>query len=196
MNRKRSIVRIFAIVIIAMLACVMLPRMNVQAATAVKVKMTRKYENDSQYFIIKGLDSAGKKVWKYKTSKCDATELDSARMKVKGKYVYVIDDKKFIRIKKSNGEAVVKKKFTDDNAIWGTTMLVDEDKNTYAIGYYNSELYKINKNGKVLWSRSFDEKYYWATKLTKDGKKLTVTFEGAEYQGDYSVNAETGKDWK
>lgn len=160
------------------------------AATVTKVTMSGgKVVNGKMGFIIKGCTSSGKVVWTYKTSRQRQTELYSASMCVKGSFVYVIDNNKYIRLKKSNGKVVVKKKC---RKMWDATMKVDADGNLYAIGYYDSVLVKINKKGTTLWTHSFPKEYYWAYKIKLKGNKVVVTFDG-EKKGSVSVDAETGK---
>ena len=55
-------------------------------------------------------------------------------------------------------------------------MNVDSNMNLYAIGYYDNKLYKFNKNGKVLWKRTFSNKAYWPYKIKIKGDKVTVMF--------------------
>lgn len=160
---------------------------------AVKIKTTYKYSNDKSYEVIKGIDSAGKTVWKYKTSKQIATELNASTAIVKGNYVYVIDNDTYIRLKKSNGKVVVKKKLGIAHGIYGAVLKVDKDKNLYAIGYYSNALYKISSKGKLLWTHTFPEEYFWAYKIRLSGKKVYVDFDCAGSPVTGSCKIKNGK---
>lgn len=184
--------KIVAVVLVLALILAVAPTSTKEAAAAAKVVKVTNTSKDvaggKSIFLIQGKTSAGKVVWTYKTSAQEQTELTSASMKVKGNYVYVIDNNKYIRLKKSTGKVLVKK--TLKSSIWGAVMKVDNDGCLYAIGYYGSALYKINKNGKTLWKHEFPEDCYWAYKIAFKGSKVIVVFDNG---GKKSVNASTGK---
>ena len=146
------------------------------AGTVAKVTMkSQQVDGGKARFLIQGKTSSGTVVWTYKTSAKEQTELDSASMKVKGNFVYVVDTNKYIRLKKSNGKVVAKGKLKTQ--VWGAAMAVDSDGNLYTIGYYGSTLYKVNSKGKTVWKHTFSDKFIWPYKITIKGDKVTVTFD-------------------
>jgi hypothetical protein len=163
--------------------------------TNVDSKLCSYEKNDEyyQYKIIYGKAKNGKTVWKYKTSKCLATELDSATWKVKGNSVYIIDDTTFIRLNKQTGKVVSKKKLDSSYDLWSASMYVDGDGNLYSIGYYGSKIVKCTKNGVVKWVKDIDENYYWPYKIELSGNKLTVFFDGDSNYQKIILNIKTGK---
>ena len=184
--------KIAAVVLVLALILAVAQTSTKEAAAAAKVtKVTKTMKAASggkSRFLIQGKTSSGSVVWTYKTSAQEQTELDSANIEVKGNDVYVIDNNKYIRLKKSSGKVVVKKKLKDK--IWGACMKADDDGCLYAIGYYSSTLFKINKSGKTLWSHKFSDDCYWAYKIAFKGSKVIVVFDNG---GKKSVNASTGK---
>lgn len=190
---KKLFLTATAVTFLLALVLAFLPGQSAEAADAVKVQHKQKYADGKQYGVIKGLDSSGKTVWTYKTSKQEATELDSTSVITKGSFVYIIDNKSYIRLKKSTGKVAVKKNLKISDSTWSAALQVDSDKNLYAIGYYGSTLYKISKDGKLLWKHAFPTEYYWPTKIKVSGGKVTVSFDGDGNAFTASCDAETGK---
>ena len=182
---------------IILFMCVFMFCMPVYAGKAVNVTMKSKGSPYvfQQYYILYGRDLSGKTVWKYKTSKQPFTELNSANYVVKGKSVFLIDNDTYIRIRKSDGKVLVKKKLP--SAIWGAKLKVDSSNYLYAIGYYGSTLYKISSKGIIKWSHTFVSDYYWPYKISIMKNTVTVYFEGERKgknkTGKCSVNKTTGK---
>lgn len=182
--------------IIMMLLCFWVMPLTGHAKTTVSKVTSKRYnyrtnDNYYQYSVICGKTKKGKTVWKYTTSKCIATELDSASWKVKGNYVYVIDNTTFLRLNKQNGKVVSKKKFKSSFSLWGATMYVDGSGNLYAIGYYGQHLIKFTSKGTVKWTRKIKNSYYWPYKITSSGRKLTVYFDGNGRKA--AIDTKTGK---
>ena len=191
---KSSVKRILAIAICLALLLAVAPTQTKKAAAAATVtKVTMKAKSTGKgraRFWVQGKTSSGKVVWTYKTRALVQTELDSANCKATKKYVYIVDNNLFIRLNKNTGKVLAKKKFAGKYGLYGATLKVDKKGNLYTIGYYNSTLYKINKNGKVLWKHSFPNDIYWAYKIELKNDKVYVTFDEG---GVKSVSASTGK---
>jgi hypothetical protein len=168
-----------------------------QASVSTVKSKWKYYKKNNRYYqsaVIYGKTKSGKTVWKYKTSRCLATELDSASWKVKGNSVYIIDNATFIRLNKQTGKVVSKKKLDSSYSLWSATMYIDGDGNLYAIGYYGSEIIKCTKNGVVKWShRIINSNYYWPYKIKLSGKKLTVFFDGDSNYKKIILNTKNGK---
>lgn len=174
---------------------------SVEAATkkAVKVERLVKYNAKTGKIthILTGKTSSGKKVWTYKCRPSYSCELDSMSYKVKGNYVYVIDDIYFVRIRLSDGKIMNKKNHGQGNDLWDAALLVDKNGNLYAIGEYSSTVHKFTKTGKILWSTKVPSDYYWPVSMKLTGNKLRIKFWPDESDPIYySLNAKTGKKWK
>lgn len=193
MNERRK----KSLCLVLFLLCLFALPISVQAKdTVTKVTSKQYYKNNKQYSVISGKTKKGKTVWKYKTSQCTATELNSTGFKVKGSYVYMIDNTTYIKLKKQTGKVVYKKKFKSSYVGWSPSMYVDGSGNLYSIGYYSSRLVKFSPKGKVLWTSNIGRNYYWPYKITASGSKVTVYFENgkkAGQRGKVMINTKTGK---
>ena len=145
------------------------------------------------YHVLTGVTANGTKVWKYKTAKNYVTELSSVGFKIVGKYVYVFDYGKFIKIKKDTGKVVFKKK-NNVFKIGGIVLNADAQGNAYAQGYYSDVVFKISPKGKVLWKTDMSKTgYYWPYKIKIGKNKIKVIYCGDTGSGTITYNKKTGK---
>ncbi|MDO5702969.1 MAG: hypothetical protein Q4G47_06420, partial [Lachnospiraceae bacterium] len=108
-----------------------------------------------------------------------------------GKFVYVIDANKYIRLRLADGKVTLKKKLPTN--MYSATMAVDKKGSLYAIGYYGATLYKISSRGDIIWKHVFSADYYWPSKITLSGRKVVVAFDGDPKFAKAKVDARTGK---
>lgn len=173
MNGKSCLRTMMMLVLLVLISSI-----GVSAASVTKVTYKRNtYANYKQSATIKGYTKSGKNVWTYKTSKQSATELDSARCITNSKYVFIIDNNKYVRLNKNTGKVLVKK--TLPRAIWGAIMKLDSSNNLYCIGYYSDTLYKIKPSGKVAWKQKFPSNCWWPYKIKVTKSKVSVKFDCA-----------------
>lgn len=172
---------------------------TVQAAAAKTVKCEQKYNSSGKnWAVFKGLTKSGKVVWTYKTPKREAAQLVYSGYTVTKKYVYIVDNNKFIKLKLKNGKKVLSKKLS--KKIGGSpAVLADQSGNFYVVGYLGTRVLKYNTKGKKLWvSPDLEKKtgLIWFYDLKLSGNTLTVYSEGqSEYyyshEDEYYVNLNT-----
>ena len=188
MMRSRKLILLTLISTVILLFCAV-PVLASQATT-----IEKKYDHSKNGYIstkLYGRDSAGNKVWTYKCKTVRPTELDSVSYVIKGKYAYVIDDNRFVRIRLRDGKIINKKKLPE--SIWSAAMLVDKNGYLYAVGYYGKNVYKINKKGKVIWKSELPQNYDWPYKMKLSGKKLRIKFFAEWSPRYYYINTKSGK---
>lgn len=145
----------------------------------VKVTVTEKSKNDMFYGIIKGVDKAGRTVWKYRTPSEVEGEISHVLCKTKGKYVYVVAASTYFKLKKSNGKVVC----SVQNLFLGgaTTLNVQKNGVFYVTTYYDNTLVKFSPNGKVIWADNFNStKYFWPYKVKIKKKTVIVWFDNVD----------------
>lgn len=92
----------------------------------------------------------------------------------------------------SQAESVYFRRFQTDRAaqdrrkeLWnvnnispaGYVLTFDKSDNLYVTGYYEDIIFKISRNGRILWKSRIDSyEYYWPMILKASGKKLTIRF--------------------
>ena len=190
---KRRAARGWKIAVL-MVLCVLCLLATASAAKVTKVKCDTKYGNGQEYAIIRGKDSKGKTVWKYKSAKYAAAQCSAVGMKTKGSYVYVLEGRKYIRLSKQTGKVLVKKTVLPSNWRWGSPfMAVDSAGNLYATCCLDSPIYCISKAGKVKWKKTLKNGYFWPSKMKLSGSSLTVSFEPPEGACYAVLNTKTGK---
>ena len=169
----------------------------VQAAKrkAVKVqsKITRVSNRMYTTMTVRGLDSKGKQVWRYKTGKNPITELDMVKCVVRKQKVYIFSGSKLTVLRKTDG----KKLWTLNNiSPAGYVLTFDKSDNLYVTGYYEDIIFKISRNGRILWKSKIDSySYYWPMELKVSGKKLTIRFAFNEGRNKHKavLSTQTGK---
>lgn len=131
---------------------------------AVKVKYKIYIENSKEIMVVKGLNSKNEVVWKYRTPKFVAGELDATKcvQRKKQNRVYVFEYNRVVVFRLSDG----KKLWTARASQRGQFYNFDEQNNLYVTGYYDQAVYKISPNGKQIWKNSLQgTDYYWAYKI-------------------------------
>ena len=132
-------------------------------AKTVKISIRHSMAGKKQYSVITAKTSSGKVVWKYKTKKYAATELDATTMRVKGNRVYAFENGKMLVFNKKTGKKLVNKKHVLKG--YQVDFIVDSSGNCYAQPYYMDLVYKVSAKGKILWKRNMSK-----TKLSCPGK--------------------------
>lgn len=156
------------------------------------VKLLTTYKNNKEYCKVQGLDASGKAVWTYKCSTTEAAQCCHVSCTSNGAYTYVVDGSTWIRVNTQTGKVLKKKKNLFPYQLCSVAQYIDGSGNLYIIGYLDSVLFKVNKNGKILWKTDLGDKAVWPNRIEKDGKKIKVGFE-AEWGYSYVwVNAKTG----
>lgn len=159
----------------------------------VKVKIEGKYGNYKQWHIISGVDKSGKTIWKYRTKKYVATELDATTCKVYKNSVIIFENGKFRKLDKQTGKVIIKGKKTIIPA-YSITFTCDKNGNIYAAGYYDNSVYKISPKGKVLWKTNVQKtEKYWPYKLKFSNGKLKVWYDGSLSPGYIIFKGKNGK---
>lgn len=131
---------------------------------AVKVKYKVYFENCKEIMLVKGLNSKNEVVWKYRTPKLIASELDATKcvQRKKQNRVYVFEYNRVVVFRLSDG----KKLWTAEVSGSGHVYNFDEQNNLYETNYYDQTVYKISPNGKQIWKKSlWGTDYYWAEKI-------------------------------
>ena len=166
------------ILILACIICVCMPVSAQAKAKVTRVVLDKKYSNNYEICTLLGQTGDGKTVWKYKCGKNLATELTSVSFKQYGGYVYVIDGKKFLKLKLQTGKKAVVNKKAFGEGEYSATMYIDGKGNLYASGYYSDTIYKISPKGKCLWKTKVKDACCWPYKMECSGNRLTVLYEG------------------
>ncbi len=157
----------------------------VQAAQKKAVKITtdkkRTTGNKKEYWIIKGLDSKNKVVWRYKTKKfglMQCTFLGCTRNKDK---VYILENHKLTVRRLKDGKIL----WSLSNLIpYGHVFSFDKSGNFYLTGAMEDDVYKISPKGKILWKSNVAKtRNYWPCKFSFSQNKVTVF-----YSGDMDAN--------
>lgn len=167
----------------------------IQAAKkrAVKVKYKTYIENGLyERMLVKGLNSKNEVVWKYRTPKFVATELDATKcvQRKKQNRVYVFEDDRVVVFRLSDG----KKLWTAEVSRRGHVYNFDEQNNLYVTGYYDQTVYKISPNGKQIWKKSlWGTDYYWAEKILIRKKNIVILYDNGAFTGKVFFNRKTGK---
>lgn len=160
---------------------------------AVKVKYKAYIENGLyERMLVKGLNSKNEVVWKYRTPKIGATELDATKcvQRKKQNRVYVFEDDRVVVFRLSDG----KKLWTAEVSRKGHVYNFDEQNNLYVTGYYDQTVYKISPNGKQIWKNSLQETdYYWAYKILIRKKNIVILYDNGAFTGKVFFNRKTGK---
>lgn len=177
-NKLKGMSKIMPLLILFIL-CVIIPTKTSSAASVSKVTCQYKYSSYKQYAIISGKTSSGKTVWKYTSAKYPATELDAVTMKTKGNSVYILEGRKYIRLGKNTGRVLANRTVLPATESWGSpAMAISNSGNLYAIGYYDSVVYRISSSGKVIWKRNINySDCYWPYKITLSPGKVNVFFD-------------------
>ncbi len=197
---KRFIKNTLSTFLLLLLIVALVPAVKTEAAKAIKVKISYKSTGDKQYALIKGISSSGKTVWTYKTSKQDMSAGTSSDFITKGNNVYVIDFDRFVRLRKSDGNVLAKKKFTKDG-LMPIHMAVDDIGNTYAINHFGNILYSIAKNGKLNWKskvKGMGNAFCLVMDLKVSGDVVNVEYNYGDYYEELNVinsfDVKTGKE--
>lgn len=185
---KRKYIKLFLITLL-MVFCIATPCYAAGKVTKVTSK-TFYPGNYKQYTIIYGKNNSGKIIWRYKSNKYTATELDAVSYTVQKDNVYILENNKFIRLNKQTGKCIVRKNVK--TSIWGATMKIDSKGSLYAQGYYGDTVYKFNKSGKILWKRKI-KNCYWPYKMSLSNNKLTVYYDGENKYYKAMLSASNGK---
>jgi len=183
---KRKLKPILLVCLAAMLALVMaIPITAGAAARAVKVSAVRT-TGATEQMVVKGLTKSNKVVWKYTTSKYNATELQFTKCRVNGTRVYIFDGTTMRVVRKSTGAKIsVTKNIVKAGHIVG----FDGNKNVYVTGYYDTTLYKISPAGKILWQTKYDSTgNYWAKRIVVKSGKVTVICDASDSDPGTSGN--------
>ncbi len=166
---------------VLMILCVLSVMVSASAAHVSKVTCKEYYTRDYQYAVIRGRTSSGKTVWTYKSAKYEPTELSAVRMKTRGKYVYVLEGRKYVRLGKQSGRVLVKKNVLPSGCSCGSpVMLVSKSGALYAMGYYSTEVYRISQNGTVKWKTDLGDPYFWVNSMSMSDGILTIRGENSE----------------
>lgn len=173
MKKKRSKLMMGMFFLLLTLALGVVP---VQAAKRKAVKVQSKITRSSSKMsmTVRGLDSKGKQVWRHKTGKYPATELDMVRCVVRKQKVYIFAGSKLTVLRKTDG----KKLWTVNNISPAGYMLTfDKSDNLYVTGYYEDIIFKISRNGRILWKTDISKTgNYWPHNLKVSGSKLTIPY--------------------
>ena len=173
MKKKRSRMMMGMLFLLLTLTLGVVP---VQAAKRKAVKLQSKItrSNGRVSMTVRGLDSKGKQVWRHKTRKYPATELEMVKCVVRKQKVYIFAGSKLTVLRKTDG----KKLWTVNNiSLAGYVLTFDKSDNLYVTGYYEDIIFKISRNGHILWKSRIDSyEYYWPMILKVSGKKLTIRF--------------------
>lgn len=160
---------------------------------AVKVKYKAYIENGLyERMLVKGLNSKNEVVWKYRTPKIGATELDATKcvQRKKQNRVYVFEDDRVVVFRLSDG----KKLWTAEVSRKGHVYNFDEQNNLYVTGYYDQTVYKISPNGKQIWKNSLQgTDYYWAYKILIRKKNIIILYGNDNFDGKVFFSRKTGK---
>ena len=160
---------------------------------AVKVKYKAYIENGLyERMLVKGLNSKNEVVWKYRTPKIGATELDATKcvQRKKQNRVYVFEDDRVVVFRLSDG----KKLWTAEVSRKGHFCNFDEQNNLYVTGYYDQAVYKISPNGKRIWKNSLKgTDYYWAYKILIRKKNIIILYGNDNFDGKVFFSRKTGK---
>lgn len=149
---------------------------------AVKVKYKIYIENSKEIMVVKGLNSKNEVVWKYRTPKFVAGELDATKcvQRKKQNRVYVFEYNRVVVFRLSDG----KKLWTARASQRGQFYNFDEQNNLYVTGYYDQAVYKISPNGKQIWKNSLQgTDYYWAYKILIRKKNIIILYGNDNFDG-------------
>ena len=137
MKKKRSKIMMGMLFLLLTLALGVVP---VQAAKRKAVKVQSKITRSSgrMSMTVRGLDSKGKQVWRHKTGKYPATELDTVECVVRKQKVYIFAGSKLTVLRKTDG----KKLWTLNNiSPAGYVLTFDKSDNLYVTGYYENIIF-------------------------------------------------------
>ena len=173
MKKKRSKIMMGMLFLLLTLTLGVVP---VQAAKRKAVKLQSKItrSNGRVSMTVRGLDSKGKQVWRHKTRKYPATELEMVKCVVRKQKVYIFAGSKLTVLRKTDG----KKLWTLNNiSPAGYVLTFDKSDNLYVTGYYENIIFKISRNGRILWKTDISKTgNYWPNNLRVSGKKLIIPY--------------------
>lgn len=159
---------------------------------AVKVKYKVYFENCKEIMLVKGLNSKNEVVWKYRTPKLIASELDATKcvQRKKQNRVYVFEYNRVVVFRLSDG----KKLWTAEVSGSGHVYNFDEQNNLYETSYYDQTVYKISPNGKQIWKKSLQgTDYYWAVKILIRKNNIIILYSNGNFDGKVFFSRKTGK---
>lgn len=76
----------------------------------------------------------------------------------------------------------------------GEKAFVDDEGNSYHIGYYGPFATKVSPDGAILWQKDFSESYYWPWQFYLEGQYMYVECEAMDnmWVNTLQLNKETG----
>lgn len=192
MKKKRSKLMMGMLFLLLTLALGVVPAQAAKRkAVKVQSKITR--SNGRVSMTVRGLDSKGKQVWRHKTRKLPATELEMVKCVVRKQKVYIFADSKLTVLRKTDGKKLW---ILNNISPAGYVLTFDKSDNLYVTGYYEDIIFKISRNGRILWKSRIDSyEYYWPMILKVSGKKLTIRFAFNEGRNKHRavLSTQTGK---
>lgn len=138
--------------IMLMLVCIVIFGVNQTAICAknnkvVEVKNDVKCEGTKEWSIISGIDKNGKTVWKYRTKKYEAAQLNATTCGTYKNTVIIFEKGKLRKLNKQTGKVLYKGK-KEIIPAGGINFICDKKGSIYATGYFDSDVYKFSPKGK------------------------------------------------
>lgn len=140
-----------------------------------KVTVSQSSAAQGKNYVFSGKDQSGKTLWTYKLFVHFAPQYTLMGYKEFKNYVYIIADKYFIELNRTTGKEIVKTEISDYN-VTGMTMCVDSKGTLYVFSDESFYLYKISKEGKLLWKDYIDANESGLNKLVIKNGKLYLYF--------------------
>ena len=162
-----------------------IPETTEAPAPQINVFFEYKTSDSQEYATLTGFDPDGNAVWSWDTERYEMAQLE--RVSDIGQWqdrYYYVEDCAVVAVDTASGEILWRNGDFGGCPAGLDASLIDEDGTIYLCGFFGPDFFAVDADGNTLKQiDSFDEDYYWAYKLTKDGSIITVHLSGGP-EGD------------
>ena len=162
-----------------------IPETTEAPAPQINVFFEYKTSDSQEYATLTGFDPDGNAVWSWDTDRYEMAQLE--RVSDIGQWqdrYYYVEDCAVVAVDAASGEILWRNGDFGGCPAGLDASLIDEDGTLYLCGFFGPDFFAVDADGNTLKQiDSFDEDYYWAYKLTKDGSIITVHLSGGP-EGD------------